>query len=228
MLQVNYIRENFDQASKGLEKRNLQNAEALLQQVIDKDDRRKQVQLDRDNLKAESNTISKEIGNMMKNGKKEEAEKIKQRTADIKAQVRALDEEHDLCEKELTALLYTIPNIPHISVPSGKSAEDNELMLEKGEIPNLAQENKLPHWELIKKYDIIDFELGVKITGAGFPVYKGKGAKLQRALVNFFLDEAEKAGYHEVQPPILINEDSGLATGQLPDKEGQMLSLIHI
>lgn len=222
MLQVNYIRENFNQACKGLEKRNLQNAEALLQQVIDKDDRRKQVQLDRDNLKAESNTISKEIGILMKNGKKEEAEKIKQRTADIKVQVRALDDEHDQCEKELTALLYAIPNIPHISVPSGKAAEDNELMLEKGEIPSLAPENKLPHWELIKKYDIIDFELGVKITGAGFPVYKGKGAKLQRALINFFLDEAEKAGYLEVQPPILINEDSGFATGQLPDKEGQM------
>ncbi|MEX0883872.1 MAG: serine--tRNA ligase [Cyclobacteriaceae bacterium] len=222
MLQVNFIRDNFQKACEGLKKRNLFHPESLLQQVLDQDDRRKQVQLERDNLQAESNAISKEIGMLMKNGKKEEAEKIKTRTAEIKVQVKNLEEEYATCEKELTALLYTIPNIPHHSVPPGKAAEDNLIELEHGHMPSLSPNARLPHWELIKKYDIVDFELGVKITGAGFPVYKGKGAKLQRGLINFFLDEAENAGYQEVQPPILINEESGIATGQLPDKEGQM------
>ncbi|MEX2566003.1 MAG: serine--tRNA ligase [Cyclobacteriaceae bacterium] len=222
MLQVNFIRDNFQKACEGLKKRNLVHPESLLQQVLDQDDRRKQVQLERDNLQAESNAISKEIGMLMKNGKKEEAEKIKTRTAEIKVQVKNLEEEYATCEKELTALLYTIPNIPHHSVPPGKAAEDNLIELEHGHMPTLSPNARLPHWELIKKYDIVDFELGVKITGAGFPVYKGKGAKLQRGLINFFLDEAENAGYQEVQPPILINEESGIATGQLPDKEGQM------
>ncbi|MDN3687071.1 serine--tRNA ligase [Cyclobacterium jeungdonense] len=222
MLQVNEIRENFERACEGLRKRNIPNPDALLQQVMDMDDKRKQTQVERDSLQAESNALAKQIGQLMKSGKREEAETIKEQTAAIKSQVKALEEQYSSCENSLTQILYSIPNIPHESVPAGKSAEDNEVVLQDGQIPELSPTQKFPHWELIKKYDIVDFELGVKITGAGFPVYKGKGAKLQRALVNFFLDEAEKAGYHEVQPPIMINEESGYATGQLPDKEGQM------
>lgn len=222
MLQVNEIRENFERACQGLTKRNIPEPEVLLQQVLDLDDKRKQTQVERDSLQAESNALAKQIGQLMKSGNREEAEAIKAQTSAIKSQVKTLEEQYSSCENALTQLLYSIPNIPHESVPAGKSAEDNEVILENGQIPVLNSKQKSPHWELIKKYDIVDFELGVKITGAGFPVYKGKGAKLQRALVNFFLDEAEKAGYHEVQPPIMINEESGYATGQLPDKEGQM------
>ncbi|WP_339902298.1 serine--tRNA ligase [uncultured Cyclobacterium sp.] len=222
MLQVNEIRANFAHACERLSARNIENPEELLGNALKLEDLRKQIQLDRDNLQAESNAISKQIGQLMKSGNKEEANKIKERTSEIKQQVKSLEERYSQTEKELTQLLYTIPNIPHASVPAGNSDTDNEVVLENGMIPNLEDSNKSPHWDLIKKYDIVDFELGVKITGAGFPVYKGKGAKLQRALVNFFLDEAEKAGYAEVQPPILINEESGYATGQLPDKEGQM------
>jgi len=222
MLQVNEIRANFAHACERLSARNFENPEELLGNVIRLEDLRKQIQLDRDNLQAESNTISKQIGQLMKAGNKEEAEKVKLRTSEIKTQVKSLEDSYSQTETELTQMLYTIPNIPHSSVPAGKSAEDNEIVLENGNIPQLEEGNKSPHWALIKKYDIVDFELGVKIAGAGFPVYKGKGAKMQRALINFFLDEAEKAGYTEVQPPILINEESGYATGQLPDKEGQM------
>ncbi|WP_144604546.1 serine--tRNA ligase [Algoriphagus algorifonticola] len=221
MLLTNHIRDNFEAVLAGLNKRNFPNAESLLNQVIQLDDQRKSSQTQRDQIQAESNAISKQIGMLMKEGKREEAEKAKARTAEIKAQIKELDDENSRAEEDLKTLLYTIPNIPHSSVPSGKSAEDNEVVLEHGEIPNL-YDGKQPHWELIKKYDIIDFDLGVKITGAGFPVYKGKGARLQRALINFFLDEALKAGFMEVQPPILVNEDSGYGTGQLPDKEGQM------
>lgn len=222
MLQVNEIRERFDHACEGLKKRNLKNPESLLRQVLELDDQRKQIQVERDGLQAESNAMARQIGQLMKDGKKEEAEKTKQQTAAIKSQVKTLEEDYITTEKSLVQLLYTIPNIPHHTVPEGKTAEDNEEILQNGKLPELASGYKMPHWDLIKKYDIVDFELGVKITGAGFPVYKGKGAKLQRALINFFLDEAEKAGYNEVQPPILINEESGFATGQLPDKEGQM------
>lgn len=221
MLQVNFISEHFDQAVEGLKKRNFPRAEEILSQVVDLDKQRKKTQAERDQLQSESNRISKKIGSLMKAGKKAEAEQIKARTADIKGQIKALETDHDRLEEKLKALLYTIPNIPHINVPAGISAEDNEVVLEHGGIPPL-HEGKQPHWELIQKYDIINFELGAKITGAGFPVYKGKGARLQRGLVNFFLDEALKQGYNEVQPPILVNEDSGYATGQLPDKEGQM------
>ncbi|MCH7402342.1 serine--tRNA ligase [Belliella kenyensis] len=221
MLLVNTIREKFEDAMTGLQKRNFPQAEETLKQVLALDNKRKEAQTERDNLQAESNSISKEIGMLMKSGKKEEAEKAKARTGEIKAQVKVLEEAYNQIEEELKDLLYTIPNIPHESVPAGKSADDNIVMLEHGNIPNLG-DDKLPHWELIKKYDIIDFDLGVKIAGAGFPVYKGKGARLQRALINFFLDEAVKNGYSEVQPPILVNEDSGYGTGQLPDKEGQM------
>ena len=221
MLQVNFIRDNFGQAVEGLNKRHFPNAENLLAQVLELDDSRKETQVKRDQLQAESKLISRQIGEFLKSGSKEEANRIKSRTADIKVQVKALENDYAQLEEQLKQLLYTLPNVPHASVPKGRSAEDNELVLEHGAVPAL-WEGKEAHWELIKKYDIIDFELGVKVTGAGFPVYKGKGARLQRGLINFFLDEALKQGYFEVQPPILVNEDSGFATGQLPDKEGQM------
>jgi seryl-tRNA synthetase len=221
MLLVNTIRDNFEVVLEGLQKRNFSHAEAVLHQVLEMDKNRKETQVKRDTLQAESNTISKEIGLLMREGKKDAAEKIKSRTSEIKEQIKALEEQYNTYEEDLKQLLYTIPNVPHDIVPKGNSAEDNEVVLQYGEIPALP-EDKLPHWELIKKYDIIDFELGTKITGAGFPVYKGRGARLQRALINFFLDQALKAGYIEVQPPILVNEDSGYGTGQLPDKEGQM------
>lgn len=222
MLQVNFVRENFEKAVLGLKKRKFAEAETLFSQLIQLDDVRKNIQLERDQLQAESNAISKTIGKLMQSGQIEEAEKVKSRTSEIKAQVKSLEDQYTQQENDLTQLLYTIPNIPHESVPAGFGADDNEVVLTHGDIPELSPEFKTPHWELIKKYDIIDFELGVKIAGAGFPVYKGKGARLQRGLINFFLDEATKAGYTEVQPPILVNEDSGYGTGQLPDKEGQM------
>lgn len=221
MLQVNFILNNFEKAVEGLKKRNFPEAEKLLSQVLEIDKSRKETQAERDSLQAESKTISKKIGALMKAGENGEAEKIKTRTNAIKSQVKVLEEDFNRLNEQLQLLLYSLPNVPHQSVPSGNSADDNELVLEKGPMPIL-REGKLPHWELIKKYDIIDFELGTKITGSGFPVYKGKGARLQRGLVNFFLDEAIKQGYQEVQPPILVNEESGYATGQLPDKEGQM------
>lgn len=221
MLSLNQIRENQESVLAGLQKRNFKNAQDTLSQVLEVDDLRKSSQAQRDQLQAESNAISKQIGILIKEGKMEEAAQIRARTAQIKSQIKELEDQNTQAEEDLKALLYTIPNVPHLSVPSGKSAEDNEVIVEHGVIPTL-YEGKQPHWELIKKYDIIDFDLGVKITGAGFPVYKGKGARLQRALINFFLDEALAAGYVEVQPPILVNEESGYGTGQLPDKEGQM------
>ena len=221
MLLVNQIRENHALVLAGLQKRNIPDADKLLERVIFLDDLRKSSQSQRDQIQAEANTISKQIGFLLKEGRASEAEAIRLRTAEIKSQIKELEEQNAKAEEDLKTLLYTIPNVPHSSVPSGKSAEDNEIVLTHGDIPVL-HEGKLPHWELIKKYDIIDFDLGVKITGAGFPVYKGKGARLQRALINFFLDEAIAAGYREIQPPILVNEDSGYGTGQLPDKEGQM------
>jgi seryl-tRNA synthetase len=221
MLLVNQIREDYAAVLAGLQKRNFHNAPSILDQVIALDDLRKSTQSQRDQIQAEANTISKQIGILMKEGRAEEAVAIRERTSQIKEQIKDLESQNTQAEEDLKALLYTIPNVPHSSVPKGKSAEDNEVVLENGAIPELF-EGKLPHWELIKKYDIIDFDLGIKITGAGFPVYKGKGARLQRALINFFLDEALAAGYMEVQPPILVNEDSGFGTGQLPDKEGQM------
>jgi seryl-tRNA synthetase len=221
MLLVNQIRENYAGMLAGLQKRNIHNAANLLLQVISLDDLRKSTQTQRDQFQAEANSISKQIGQLMKEGKATEAIAIRERTSQIKEQIKSLEEQYSNTEEELKALLYSIPNVPHESVPAGKSAEDNEVVLEHGAVPTLF-EGKLPHWELIKKYDIIDFDLGAKISGAGFPVYKGKGARLQRALINFFLDEALAAGFMEIQPPILVNEDSGYGTGQLPDKEGQM------
>ena len=173
------------------------------------------------NTLAQANNKATQIGALMKAGQKAEAEAAKAETAGLKVRSKELEDALRQLEADLQAVLVTIPNLPHSSVPEGRSAEDNEVVLENGTIPTL-HEGAQPHWDLIKKYDIIDFELGVKIAGAGFPVYKGKGARIQRAMINFFLDEAINAGYAEVQPPIVVNEASGFATGQLPDKEGQM------
>lgn len=221
MLVVNHIRDQFELVLAGLQKRNFADAAQVLQQVLQLDDQRKSSQSKRDQLQAESNSISKEIGLLMKAGNRDHAEQLKNRTGELKQEIKELDEQTIRAEESLRDLLYSIPNVPHADVPSGRSAEDNEVVLEHGQIPVLPK-GSMPHWDLIKKYDIIDFDLGAKITGAGFPVYKGKGARLQRALINFFLDEALKAGFVEVQPPILVNEESGYGTGNLPDKEGQM------
>lgn len=221
MLQVANLREDKAKAVKGLLKRNIENAESLIDGVIALDDKRKALQTELDSVLAESNQISKSIGILMKEGKKEEAEEVKAKTAELKQRSKILQEESQEIEKELMDSLYQIPNLPHEDVKKGKGEDDNEIISEHGEKPEL-HTGKKPHWDLIKDYDIIDFELGIKITGAGFPVYKGKGARMQRALLNFFLDEAEKQGFKEIQPPVVVNEASGIGTGQLPDKEGQM------
>jgi seryl-tRNA synthetase len=221
MLQLNFIRENKDTVLAGLGKRYFANAETIVDNVLTLDQKRRDTQKDLDDVLAQSNAKASQIGALMKAGDKTAAEAAKAETAELKARSKDLAEALRQIEVELQAMLVTIPNIPHSSVPPGRSADDNEVILEHGDKPTL-YEAAQPHWELIKKYDIIDFELGVKITGAGFPVYKGKGARIQRAMINFFLDEALKAGYVEVQPPILVNEESGFGTGQLPDKEGQM------
>ena len=221
MLQLTVIRDQKDDVLKRLAKKNFKDAESVVNAVLEMDNNRKAAQKQADDCKAEANGLARQIGDLMKAGNKEEAEKLKARTAELKATEKELDEKQKSIEVELQKLLVTLPNLPHDSVPFGKAAEDNEVVREEGTIPTLAA-NAKPHWELTTQYDIIDFELGVKLTGAGFPVYKGKGARLQRALINFFLDRATAQGYAEVQPPILVNEDSGYGTGQLPDKEGQM------
>lgn len=221
MLQLNYIREQKEDVLKRLAIKNFKDAESIINTVLELDSKRRQTQKDADTIKAESNTIAKQIGDLMRQGKKDEAEQQKAQTAILKQKEKELDDILKSTEQEIQQLLVQVPNLPSIAVPSGKTAEDNITVFQYGEMPNLP-EDALPHWELAAKYDLIDFELGVKLTGAGFPVYKGKGARLQRALINFFLDRATAAGYLEVQPPILVNEDSGYGTGQLPDKEGQM------
>lgn len=221
MLQVANIIAEKDRYIKGLEKRGIADAESLLNEVIALDEDRKRTQQELEANLSEANGISKQIGALMKEGKRDEAEVVKSRTAELKALNKDLGDQLNGIQDKLKETLYNIPNIPHESVPVGKSDEDNFEIDRTGEMPQL-HDGAQPHWDLIKKYDIIDFELGIKITGAGFPVYKGKGARLQRALVNFFLDEAVAAGYSEVQPPIVVNEASGFGTGQLPDKEGQM------
>lgn len=221
MLQINIIREERDQVIAKLQKRNFKDAEVLVDKAISLDKNRRENQLKNDEILAEVNKLSKEIGGLMKSGKKEEAEGIKSQTADLKKRSGELSTQLEKVEEELKNTLYLIPNVPHDLVPAGTGADDNKTVHESGTIPTL-QESAQPHWELIKKYDIIDFDLGVKISGAGFPVYKGKGARLQRALINFFLDRAVDEGYLEIQPPIVVNEASGYGTGQLPDKEGQM------
>lgn len=221
MLQVQFIRENKQTVLDGLAKRNFVNAETIIEEVLTADETRRATQVSLDTILAESNKISKEIGGLFKSGKIEEANQLKAKTGELKEQSKQLTEELNSAADTLNELLYQIPNVPHPSVKKGKNEEDNEEVFKEGIIPELG-ENALPHWELAKKYDIIDFDLGAKITGAGFPVYKGKGARLQRALINYFLDKNTAAGYNEMQVPHLVNEASGFGTGQLPDKEGQM------
>jgi seryl-tRNA synthetase len=226
MLQTNFIRDNRELTIAGLTKKHFKDAEQAVDRIIELDGKRRQVQQDLDDILAMSNNKAKEIGALMKAGQKAEADAAKADTAALKEKSKALDEEHKVIEAALLEELVKLPNLPHASVPEGRTAEDNVNVLEAGVKPTLP-EGALPHWELIRKLGknqapIIDFELGNKITGAGFPVYKGKAARLQRAMISFFLNEAGNAGYMEVQPPIVVNADSGFATGQLPDKEGQM------
>ena len=221
MLQVQFIRDNKQTVLDGLARRNLANAEELIDGVLNADEERRFAQTSLDNVLAESNKLSKEIGFLFKNGEVKKANLVKEKTSQLKEQSKELSEKLNLASQKLQDLLFQIPNVPHSSVPNGQSDEDNEEIFRHGEIPTLA-DGALPHWELAKKYDIIDFELGTKITGAGFPVYKGKGARLQRALISYFLDKNTTAGYQEYQVPHLVNEASGIGTGSLPDKEGQM------
>ncbi|WP_417854263.1 serine--tRNA ligase [Xanthomarina gelatinilytica] len=220
MLQVPFIRENKEDVIKRLAVRNI-DASQMIEDVISLDEDRRHTQTLLDNALAESNTLSKEIGNLYKSGKASEANVLKEKTIELKETTKSLTESLNETIEALNQLLYKIPNIPHLSVPKGSTEDDNEIVFSEGTIP-LLHEEALPHWELAKKYDIIDFELGNKITGAGFPVYKGKGARLQRALIAYFLDKNTAAGYTEYQLPHLVNEASGFGTGQLPDKEGQM------
>ncbi len=220
MLEVKHIRANQKEYVQALKKRNFE-ADSIFEAILNLDERRRSTQKKLDEILFESNSLSKEIGMLFKSGEAEKANAAKVKTAGLKEDSKRLGEEMGDVATELQALLYQVPNIPHPSVPAGKSEEDNEEIFSEGEIPILSK-SALPHWELAKKYDIIDFELGNKITGAGFPVYKGKGARLQRALISYFLDKNTEAGYNEVQVPLLVNEASGYGTGQLPDKEGQM------
>jgi len=220
MLQIQYLRDHKDEAIERLKKRNIDAATAV-QKAIELDEARRKAQQESDALLAEANAASKEIGALMQSGKKEEAEAAKTKVSSIKEKIKQLEEVQAKAENELTQHLYTIPNAPFHLVPQGKTPEENLEIKQSGKIPDLGT-NNVPHWELTTKYDLIDFELGVKITGAGFPVYKGKAARLQRALINFFLDENTAIGYKEYQVPHVVNEASGYGTGQLPDKEGQM------
>lgn len=221
MLQIQFIRENKDAVLAGLAKKHYATAQQDVDSIISLDAERRSIQAELDNILRDSNEAAKLIGQLMKEGKKEEAEQKKALTAELKVKSKELGDRLTELEKQFHDTLIKLPNLPHDSVPTGKTADDNKVEFQVAELPMLP-ETALPHWDLIKKYDIIDFELGNKISGAGFPVYKGKGAKMQRALINFFLDEATNAGYAEVQPPIVVNADSGYGTGQLPDKEGQM------
>lgn len=220
MLQVPFIRENKDLVISRMEKRNI-DATSMINDVIALDEDRKRIQTELDNTLAESNAISKEIGNLYKTGQAQKANVLKEKTSQLKETSKELNDTLNSTVESLTQLLYKIPNIPNETVPKGSTEDDNEEIFKEGDIPVL-HDGALPHWELAKKYDIIDFELGNKITGAGFPVYKGKGARLQRALIAYFLDKNTAAGYTEYQLPLLVNEASGFGTGQLPDKEGQM------
>lgn len=224
MLQLQYIKEHREEIISRLKIKNVKDVEARIDEILRIDADRRAMQVKADSVKAEQNRIAKEIGILMKEGRREEAEAAKTRTAELKAEEKTLSTRQAEAEQELNAKLISLPNAPHISVPLGKSEADNVVVGEYGQKPTLPAD-ALPHWELCAKYDIVDFELGNKITGAGFPVYKGKGARLQRALINFFLDEAASAGYTEIQPPLMVNEASGLGTGQLPDKEGQMYAI---
>lgn len=220
MLTLKYITENTEEVIRRLAKKHFHDAE-VINNIVELDGRRKATQTSADNFASELNALSKEIGILFKQGKQAEANEVRKKTTVLKEKVSQLNEQRSEIEQKLNDLLVLVPNLPHESVPEGKHAEDNVVERSGGEMPEL-HKDALPHWDLAKKYDIIDFELGVKITGAGFPLYKGKGAQLQRALINFFLDNARDAGYLEVQPPYVVNAESGYGTGQLPDKEGQM------
>lgn len=224
MLQLQYIKEHRDEVVARLEIKNVTDAGVRIDEILRLDADRRMLQQRGDAVKSEQNRIAKEIGQLFKTGRQAEAEALKARTAELKAEERTLTEEQNALDETLTAQLLSLPNTPHASVPRGKSEADNVVVAEWGVRPQLPAD-ALPHWELCARYDIVDFELGNKITGAGFPVYKGKGARLQRALINYFLDAANRAGYVEVQPPLMVNEASGLGTGQLPDKEGQMYAI---
>ncbi len=220
MLQINLIRENSQEIVEKLNKRGF-DASSITEKILDVDKQRRATQKKLDDTLAESKSMAKEIGTLFKTGKQDEANDLKEKTSQIKAQVKEMQDELARLENEQNEMLVLLPNLPHESVPAGTTMEDNEIVSSEGDITELNQQ-ALPHWELAEKYDIIDFQLGTKITGSGFPVFKGKGAKLQRALISFFLDEAINAGYTEYQPPLMVNEDSAFATGQLPDKDGQM------
>ncbi len=224
MLQLQYIKEHTEEIIERLKIKNVQNVEERIAEIIALDEKRRAFQQQTDAVKAEQNAIAKEIGMLFKQGKREEADAKKAQTADLKAREKELMDQQTAVETELNAKLISLPNAPHITVPKGKTEADNVVVAEFGQKPNLSAD-ALPHWDLCAKYDIVDFELGNKITGAGFPVYKGKGARLQRALIDFFLDEAVNAGFVEIMPPLMVNEASGLGTGQLPDKEGQMYAI---
>ena len=224
MLQLQYIKEHTQEIIERLQIKNVENVEARIQEILALDEQRRDLQRKADAVKAEQNAIAKEIGMLFKQGKQEEANAKKAAVADLKVQEKELSEKEQAVDGELNAKLLSLPNAPHITVPRGKSEADNLVVAEFGTKPELG-DNALPHWDLCAKYDIVDFELGNKVTGAGFPFYKGKGARLQRALINFFLDEAANAGFREIQPPLVVNEASGLGTGQLPDKEGQMYAI---
>ena len=221
MLQTNILRENTEELILRLEKRGDPSLSGHVKEALNLDRQRREKQTETDALLAEMNKASKAIGSLMQAGKREEAEQAKSKVSEIKTKSQELKQEFAALEEALNQVLYLIPNIPNDLVPSGKTEADNEEVYSSGKIPELDEVCK-PHWDLADDYKLIDFQTGVKITGAGFPVYLGRGAKLQRALINFFLDEAEKSGYEEIIPPFVVNEDSGLGTGQLPDKEGQM------
>ncbi len=220
MLNLKFIQDNPELVVEKLKKKNF-DASSIVSEIIDLYKQKNTLQGLADKAKSEMNQISKEIGILFREGKKEEAEAAKERTSELKENIKQYDTDFAAIEEKVYELQVQLPNLPHESVPTGKGEEDNEVVKSVGEMPQLG-EKALPHWELAAKYNLIDFELGVKLTGAGFPVYRGKGAQLQRALINFFLAEASKAGYEEIQPPLAVNEDSGFGTGQLPDKEGQM------
>ncbi len=220
MLNLKFIQDNPDVVIEKLKKKNF-DAAGIVGEISELYTQKNKLQGQADQAKAEMNKISKEIGLLFREGKKDEADVAKERTSELKENIKQFDQQFSEIEEKVNELLVLLPNLPHDSVPAGKTSEDNEVVKREGEIPTLT-EGALPHWELASKYNLIDFELGVKLTGAGFPVYRGKGSRLQRALINFFLDEARNAGYEEIQPPLMVNEASGFGTGQLPDKEGQM------
>lgn len=222
MLEVNFLRENFDKAVTGLDKRNVKEPAEKIKAIINADDDRKNIQFTLDGLLEGSNKINKNIAAAFKLGNRDEAENLKIRASELKSEIQAYQEDQQKILDRLEGLLLQTPNIPNNLVKKGKSEEDNEVVKKWGNFPTLPSDAELPHWELAKKYDLFDLEMGVKLTGAGFPVYRGQGAKLQRGLINFFLDRALEAGYTEIIPPLLVNEASARATGQLPDKEAQM------